>query len=80
MALDPENFKFETPQFDPRFPNQNQTKHCAQATLITTSVSMPKEKNSSHAKFSGKLSPRYVQLIGLTNGMTKGKQVNFQLT
>lgn len=30
MAFDPATFKFETPQFDPRFPNQNQTKNCAQ--------------------------------------------------
>ncbi|ODV77313.1 cytochrome c oxidase polypeptide vib [Suhomyces tanzawaensis NRRL Y-17324] len=33
MALDAENFKFETPQFDARFPYQNQTKHCAQSYI-----------------------------------------------
>lgn len=31
MAIDAENFKLETPQFNPRFPYQNQTKHCAQS-------------------------------------------------
>lgn len=31
MAIDPENFKFDTPQFDPRFPNTNQARHCAQS-------------------------------------------------
>lgn len=30
MAFDPETFKFETPQFDARFPMTNQTKRCAQ--------------------------------------------------
>ncbi|MCH0629634.1 cytochrome c oxidase subunit 6B [Kocuria palustris] len=31
VEIDKENFKFETPQFDPRFPYQNQTKHCFQS-------------------------------------------------
>lgn len=31
MAITPENFKFDTVQFDPRFPYTNQTKHCYQA-------------------------------------------------
>ncbi|KAI3404978.2 COX12 [Candida oxycetoniae] len=33
MAIDPATFKFDTPQFDPRFPNQNQSKHCAQSYI-----------------------------------------------
>ncbi|WPK25704.1 hypothetical protein PUMCH_003029 [Australozyma saopauloensis] len=28
--FDIKTFKFDTPQFDPRFPHVNQTKHCAQ--------------------------------------------------
>ena len=31
MSFDPATFKFETPQFDPRFPHVNQSKNCAQA-------------------------------------------------
>lgn len=31
VEIDKDNFKLETPQFDPRFPYQNQTKHCAQS-------------------------------------------------
>ncbi|KAI5961087.1 COX12 [Candida margitis] len=33
MPIDPATFKFETPQFDPRFPTQNQSKHCAQSYI-----------------------------------------------
>ena len=50
MPVDPATFKFETPQFDPRFPNQNQSKHCAQAYVDYHKCVNVKVKNLNHAK------------------------------
>ena len=80
MPVDPATFKFETPQFDPRFPNQNQSKHCAQAYVDYHKCVNVKVKNLNHAKSFSKLSLHYALWIGLKNGMIKELLVNSQST
>ncbi|KAF6045591.1 hypothetical protein FOB60_005163 [Candida parapsilosis] len=77
MPIDPATFKFDTPQFDPRFPNQTNQNIVLNPISIITNVSMLKVRISNLANCFSKLLLVCVHWIGLRNGMTKESSVSF---